>query len=88
MLWPGNIRELENVIEESDIPTPEAPDTDHLFAAVTSNFPTLSELEERYIRVALEKAGGRKSKASQILGINRRTLCRKEREYGWASTEH
>ncbi|MCB0384517.1 MAG: hypothetical protein KDD43_03920, partial [Bdellovibrionales bacterium] len=30
-----------------------------------------------------EKTGGRKEKASQILGINRRTLYRKEREYGF-----
>jgi DNA-binding NtrC family response regulator len=30
----------------------------------------------------MEKTGGRKDKASQILGINRRTLYRKEREYG------
>jgi hypothetical protein len=33
----------------------------------------------------LEKTGGRKDKAAQILGINRRTLYRKEREYGLIS---
>jgi hypothetical protein len=33
----------------------------------------------------LEKTAGRKDKAAQILGINRRTLYRKEREYGFVS---
>ena len=46
------------------------------------DFPTISQLEERYIKLILEKTAGRKDKASQILGMNRRTLYRKEREYG------
>ena len=41
--------------------------------------PTIAELEQRYIQYVLGKTGGRKEKASQILGINRRTLYRKER---------
>lgn len=48
--------------------------------------PTLHELEKRYIEVILKRTGGRKDKASRILGINRRTLYRKEREYGWVSS--
>ncbi|NUM89764.1 MAG: hypothetical protein HUU37_11205, partial [Bdellovibrionales bacterium] len=32
-----------------------------------------------------DRSGGRKEKAAQVLGINRRTLYRKEREYGWVT---
>lgn len=48
--------------------------------------PTLDELEKRYIEIILKKAGGRKDRASRMLGINRRTLYRKEREYGWVAS--
>lgn len=47
--------------------------------------PTLDELEKRYIEIVLKRVGGRKDKASKLLGINRRTLYRKEREYGWVA---
>ena len=92
--WTGNVRELENVIEravvlatgnlidETDIPSSEAATGEQFFGGATSDFPTIEELEKRYIQVVLEKTAGRKDKAAQILGINRRTLYRKEREYG------
>jgi DNA-binding NtrC family response regulator len=92
--WEGNVRELENVIEravvlssgslidESDIPSPETQNAETFFSGAIEDFPTINQLEERYIKVVLEKTGGRKDKAAQILGINRRTLYRKEREYG------
>jgi two-component system, NtrC family, response regulator HydG len=95
MRWTGNVRELENMveravvlaqgdwIEEGDIPDPETADPDQTFRSSTKDFPTLAQLEERYIRAVMEKTAGRKDKAAQILGINRRTLYRKEREYGW-----
>jgi|GEM_PF-2925404 len=51
--------------------------------AIFADFPTLDELEKRYMKIVLEKTKGRKEKAARILGINRRTLYRKEREYGW-----
>lgn len=94
MKWEGNVRELENVVEravvlcnsslvdEGDIPTPETLSAEEFFGEATRDFPSLTKLEERYIRLIMEKTGGRKDKASQILGINRRTLYRKEREYG------
>lgn len=91
--WEGNVRELENVIEravvlcktdvidEKDIPVSESNDFESLYAATIHQLPTLEDLEKRYIRFVLDKTGGKKEKASQILGINRRTLYRKEREY-------
>ena len=38
--------------------------------------PTLDELSRRYIRLVLAETGGNKSRAADILGINRRTLYR------------
>lgn len=102
MPWEGNVRELENVVERSvvlcrsnlidvrDLPRPETANPESLFAQVSEELPTLDGFEKRYIRFILDKTGGRKEKAAHILGINRRTLYRKEREYGWVeeSAEH
>jgi two-component system, NtrC family, response regulator HydG len=92
--WEGNVRELENLVERmivlaqgefidlADIPTLEQKGAEDLFAQSSSDLPTVEQLERRYIIHVLERVGGRKEKAAQILGINRRTLYRKEREYG------
>lgn len=97
--WPGNVRELENVveravvlsrsniIEESDIPDAEPLEGGNAFSTLTHDLPTLAQLEERYMQLILERTAGRKDKAAQILGINRRTLYRKEREFGWVTEE-
>ncbi len=97
--WEGNVRELENLIEravvlsqgewidENDIPEPETNTPDQFFRTATTDFPTLAQLEERYIRLVLDRMNGKKERAAQILGINRRTLYRKEREYGWCAQE-
>lgn len=95
MPWPGNVRELENMVERlvvlarspqidvPDIPDVEQTSTEQFFGKTTAESPTLEELEKRYIQLIMEKTGGKKEKAAQILGINRRTLYRKEREYGF-----
>jgi two-component system response regulator HydG len=97
--WHGNVRELENVIERAvvlaqgalieldDLPTGEAASAEQFFGSNVADFPSITEFEKRYIRIVLEKTGGRKDKAAQILGINRRTLYRKEREYGLVGTD-
>jgi DNA-binding NtrC family response regulator len=93
--WEGNVRELENLVERAvvlapsdwidapDLPGTEAGDFESFFRAGTGDLPTIEELEKRYIRLVLDKMGSHKEKAAQTLGINRRTLYRKEREYGW-----
>jgi two-component system, NtrC family, response regulator AtoC len=95
--WPGNVRELENLIERlvvlsktpmiqaADIPAGEEKNFESFYGENAGSLPTIEELEKRYIGMVLEKTGSRKEKAAQILGINRRTLYRKEREYGFVT---
>ena len=97
--WEGNVRELENMVEravvlatntlidEEEIPTGEAANAEEFYGSATQDFPPIDVLEKRYIHAVLEKTGGRKDQAAQILGISRRTLYRKEREYGWVTSE-
>ncbi len=87
--WPGNVRELENVIEravilcESDrlgaedlsIPTPA------VVAELGTN-PSLEEMEKAYILRVLKEANNNQSRASQLLGIDRKTLYLKLKKYG------
>lgn len=98
--WEGNIRELENVIERAvvlskgpliapeDLPPSEGETTEGLFVHAAEHLPTLEDFEKRYIHFVLNKVGGKKEKAAHILGINRRTLYRKEAEYGWEKEHH
>lgn len=97
--WPGNVRELENLVERlvvlsktpviqaTDIPSGEEKSFENFFGQNVANLPSLEELEKRYIALVLEKTGSRKEKAAQILGINRRTLYRKERDYGFVTED-
>ena len=88
--WPGNIRELENVIEHlvvtssgSEIDgaavrralTPAPPD-DPIEALATFGL-SLEELEERYTAAVLRRAGGNKTKTAGILGVDMSTLYRR-----------
>jgi two-component system response regulator HydG len=97
--WPGNVRELENMIErlvvmarsaqieESDLPSPESASTEDFYGKITQDLPNLEVLEKRYIQFILAKVGGKKDRAAQILGINRRTLYRKELDYDTSLAE-
>lgn len=99
MSWPGNVRELENLVERlvvlskspviqvEDVPHGEEKTFENFFGQNVASLPSLEELEKRYIGHVLEKTGSRKEKAAQILGINRRTLYRKEREYGFVTED-
>jgi DNA-binding NtrC family response regulator len=80
--WPGNVRQLQHVIERLTI---LADRVDHeavqdaLTAMESRDKPveTLADAEEDQIRRVLSATGGNKSKAAQILGIERKTLYRK-----------
>lgn len=96
MQWEGNVRELENIVERivvlapgnlieiKDLPSAGEGNIESFFETNQSGaLPTLEEIEKRYFKFILDKTGGRKEKAAQILGVNRRTLYRKEREFGF-----
>lgn len=96
--WPGNLRELKNVVERavilhadgpldlvssSTIPTENSPK--HMPETLYADTPTLEELQKRYIRHVLKLTGGRvcgQSGAEHMLGMKRSTLYLKLRQYG------
>src|SRR5512143_1228802 len=87
--WPGNVRELENVIEravilcESDtIGAEDLSIPSHAAVAELGANPSLEEIEKTYILRVLKEAGNNQSKASQLLGIDRKTLYLKLKKYG------
>jgi DNA-binding NtrC family response regulator len=80
--WPGNVRQLQHIIERLTILSDRIDgDTVHnaLTAMESRDKPveTLADAEEDQIRKVLAATGGNKSKAAQILGIERKTLYRK-----------
>lgn len=88
--WPGNIRELQNVIERAVILGRETILPDNLPGALIGrtvrspddNHGVLKVIEREAILKALENAGGNRRKAAQELGISRRTLQYRLKEYG------
>jgi len=91
--WPGNIRELRNLVARMAMESsgPEI-DFSRLSAALTgepaairqtASMPVanLDTMEEQMIVKALERTGGHRALAAQELGISRRTLSRKLKEY-------
>ncbi len=96
--WPGNVRQLRNVIESmvvvdadgvldlDDLPdelagaaaAPAAASADDLGGLVGN---PLAEVERLFIAKTLEKTGGNRESAAEMLGIGQRTLYRKIKEY-------
>jgi DNA-binding NtrC family response regulator len=80
--WPGNVRQLQHVIERLTI-LADRIDGEAVLDALTAMesrekpVETLADAEEDQIRRVLAATGGNKSKAAQILGIERKTLYRK-----------
>src|SRR5216683_1514817 len=93
--WPGNIRELRNLVAQlamagagkqitaveivADL-SGQKPLATHGGASLPLG--NLDNMEEQMIISALERTGGHRAQAAQQLGISRRTLSRKLREYG------
>jgi two-component system response regulator AtoC len=88
--YPGNVRELENIIEravalaEGDSLTIEDLPPDLLEYSVTTygKWPTLEEREYEYLRKVLEHTGRDLRKTARILNLPRTTLWRKMKRYG------
>jgi two-component system response regulator AtoC len=85
--WPGNIRELSNLIERaivmsgSEVIEPE--DLALSSSIVITNYKptTLKQLERRHILQTLKELGNNRTKAAKALGISIRTLRNKLHEY-------
>lgn len=83
--WPGNVRELENVVQRLVVMTEgniiDAPDLPSLmrFSALRAKGfnRTLAEVDTDYILNVLTSVNGNKTKAAEILGIDRKTLREK-----------
>ena len=91
--WPGNVRELENVIERAiTLTRNETISPDDLPSSLLQEIResvldkgfrekySIEQLEKEYIRKVLIEVGGNKSKAAEILGLDRKTLYRKLEE--------
>jgi len=92
--WPGNIRELRNVIERvvllsrggsreiraQDLPLTASPGIPRL---PLGEAVTLADLERHHIGAVLAQANWHQGHAAKVLGISSKTLYRKIREYGF-----
>ena len=91
--WPGNIRELENILQRLVVMT----DTEEIDAADLPSLMrfavpldgglqrTLAEVEANHIRAVLASVKGNKTQAAQILGIDRKTLRENLKRFGFSS---
>jgi DNA-binding NtrC family response regulator len=92
--WPGNVRELENtierlvlfspgtVIEESDLPASMGGKTPALEDRLFADLPTLDDVERRYLAHVLDSVKGNRTRAAEVMGIDRRTLYRMAERFG------
>jgi DNA-binding NtrC family response regulator len=95
--WPGNIRELRNVIERAIImtngkDTVEVRDLPSIIQKHKTvkqlflfppdkKYPTLEEMEKVYIEKVLRQSHGHRSQAAKILGVTRHTLYNKIKQF-------
>ena len=93
--WPGNVRELRNAIQRASVVTVgeevrpedlparirEASRAAPLVGDSADRALPLRDVERLYILEVLRQAGGNKSRAAELLGLDRKTLYRKLEEY-------
>ncbi len=85
--WPGNVRELINVIERAVITCKNSMITTKHLPFDTEEYRNISDLnlkdaEKFFISLALRRTQNNKTKAAELLGINRKTVIEKVKGYG------
>jgi DNA-binding NtrC family response regulator len=92
--WPGNVRQLENTIERivlfsrgsvvsaDDVPGALQHVRRNTPAGLFEDLPSLEELERRYLEHVLQAVGRNRTRAADVLGIDRRTLYRMAERFG------
>src|SRR5687767_8211787 len=92
--WPGNVRQLENTIERivvfsrgsvvgpDDLPIVLQSVRRDTPAGLFEDLPSLEQMERRYIEHVLQAVGRNRTRAADVLGIDRRTLYRMAERYG------
>jgi len=96
--WPGNIRELKNVVERAIILSGDrpmiqtkdlafcstrSPNTDVAFSLSFEQEPSLEQIEREYLGNLLERYAGHRSKIAQVLGVSERSVYRMIQRYGY-----
>ena len=92
--WPGNVRELQNVLERAVILAGKGISLRELPEAIASGLPSgrddegmLKTMEREAILSALKKSSGNRRKTAEELGISRRTLQYRLKEYGMLESD-
>ena len=101
--WPGNVRELQNAMERAvafarfeEVTVEDLPEKlrtyqrGHILVEGTdpAELVPLEEVERRYILRVLDAMSGSRTRAAQVLGLDRKTLYRKLEAYGHPSDDH
>jgi DNA-binding NtrC family response regulator len=96
--WPGNVRELQNTVEQAvvltetgwvdadDLPIRAEPKTVEPPLKLVIPGATLAEIERYAITETLKAVGGSTTRAAEVLGISRRTVQYRVREWGLTAT--
>jgi DNA-binding NtrC family response regulator len=96
--WPGNVRELQNTVEQAvvltetgwvdadDLPIRAEPKAVDPPLKLVIPGATLAEIERYAITETLKAVGGSTTRAAEVLGISRRTVQYRVREWGLSST--